>query len=114
MESLSEEWEKIRFYGPSGLFHSWEVEQTGDISWEERIISENYYASTRTFWGDALTLLKHFLPKKKAVYKTHDMNEEIFNGSKIIHQDSITEKNHSNIDMLLKENIPLESRPLPQ
>jgi len=59
---LKEEWEMIRFKTSAGLFHLWEVESVPDITWEEKLVTENYYATTRTFWGDVKILLKSLLP----------------------------------------------------
>ena len=112
--SLSEEWEKIRFNGPSGLFHSWEVEQTGDISWEEKIMSENYYASTRSFWGDVGIFLRYFLPKRKGVYRYSPIDENRIDNSKVIEQDFIKVRQPEKTDILSEGNTHLESQPSPQ
>jgi len=48
----------MRFKASAGLFHLLEVEGGPDITWEEKLVTENYYATTRTFWEDAKILLK--------------------------------------------------------
>lgn len=58
--SLKEEWETLRFKAPTGLFHLWEVEGGKDITWDEKLVTENYYATTHTFWGDVKILLRMF------------------------------------------------------
>jgi len=63
-ESLTEEWELPRFMAPSGLFHLWEVGSEGMMTWEERVVAENYYAATRTLWTDMKILLRSLLPQK--------------------------------------------------
>jgi lipopolysaccharide/colanic/teichoic acid biosynthesis glycosyltransferase len=60
--SLKEEWETMRFGAPAGLFHLWEITGDKEMTWEEKIITDNYYAMTRSFWGDIKILLKSFLP----------------------------------------------------
>ena len=60
-ELLKEEWERLRFSAPSGLFSIWEAEAEGDPAWEEKIIMENYYTVTRTFLMDIRILLKSIL-----------------------------------------------------
>ena len=62
---LKEEWEKLRFNAPSGLFHLWQVEDSIEPTWEEKMVTENYYAATRSFWGDVKILLKSFFPGRK-------------------------------------------------
>lgn len=64
VKSLTEEWQKVRFKAPTGLIHLWETEKKPAVTWEEKIISESYYASTRTFTGDILILLKFFFQRK--------------------------------------------------
>jgi NDP-sugar pyrophosphorylase family protein len=108
--SLSEDWEKIRFNGPSGLFHSWEVEQAGDISWEEKIVTENYYACTRSFWGDVGIFLKYFLPKRKGVYRHSPIDENRIDNSKVIERDFIKVRQSGKTGILSEENNPLESQ----
>lgn len=56
--SLKNEWETLRFNVPAGLFHLWEVEPKEDITWEEKMIIENFYAIKRSFWGDLKILFK--------------------------------------------------------
>ncbi len=58
VESITEEWQKVRFEAPAGLIHLWETEKSLCISWEDKIISESFYASTRSFRGDVAILLK--------------------------------------------------------
>ncbi len=61
VDSLKEVWETLRFKAPMGLIHLWEVEGDVDLTWEEKIVTENYYSVTRSFWGDIKILLKGFL-----------------------------------------------------
>jgi hypothetical protein len=35
------EWEKLRFNAPSGLFHLWQVEDSIEPTWEEKMVTEN-------------------------------------------------------------------------
>lgn len=58
VDSLTEEWETLRFESPSGLIQPWEIMHKGDPGWEERIVTECFYARTRNFWGDLKILLK--------------------------------------------------------
>jgi NDP-sugar pyrophosphorylase family protein len=60
--SLKEEWEIARFNASAGLFHLWEVEGTAAPTWEEKIVTENYYAATRSFKGDLKILIKSLIP----------------------------------------------------
>ena len=71
LDSLTEEWQKIRFEAPTGLIHLWETDKNLTISWEEKIISESYYASTRTFTGDIKILLKFLFQLKDRKVKDH-------------------------------------------
>ena len=63
VDAIEAEWEEMRFRAPAGLVHLWEVESGPDITEEEKLVSENYYAMTRTFRGDVKILLKSFLPR---------------------------------------------------
>lgn len=58
---LPDIWRTARIGAPAGLFHLWEAEGGRDPEWEERMISENYYAATHTFRGDLKILLKSLL-----------------------------------------------------
>lgn len=69
--SLTEEWQKVRFEAPAGLIHLWETEKNLTISWEEKIVSESFYASTRTFTGDIIILLKYLFQIKKRKVEDH-------------------------------------------
>jgi len=60
LNSLQEEWETMRFKAAAGLFHLWELEGDKDITWEEKVVTENYYANTRSFLGDVKILLRIF------------------------------------------------------
>lgn len=71
LNSLNEEWQKVRFEAPTGLIHLWETDKNLSISWEEKIISESYYASTRTFRGDIKILLKFLFQLKDRKAKDH-------------------------------------------
>jgi NDP-sugar pyrophosphorylase family protein len=52
LNRLPEEWREIRAGAPVGLFHLWELEAHSGLEWEEKMVIENYYAASRTFWGD--------------------------------------------------------------
>lgn len=62
VSTLEEDWETLRFNIPVGLFHLWEVEGGKDITTEEKLVAESYYAMTRTFWSDVKILMKSLLP----------------------------------------------------
>jgi lipopolysaccharide/colanic/teichoic acid biosynthesis glycosyltransferase len=55
---LREDWEKLRFTAPAGLFHIWEAEGSSDSTWNEKMVMEGYYAASRSYWGDVKILLK--------------------------------------------------------
>ena len=63
--SLEEEWQTLRFKAATGLFHLWEVEGGEDLTWDEILVMENYYAGTRSFLGDAKILFRSLLPGLK-------------------------------------------------
>lgn len=56
-EMLSDEWQQIRFRAPAGLTGLWQISGRSDLSAEERMILDNYYALTRSFWSDIKILL---------------------------------------------------------
>jgi NDP-sugar pyrophosphorylase family protein len=58
LEQLREDWEKLRFTAPAGLFHIWEAEGSTDSTWNEKVVMEGYYAASRSYWGDVKILLK--------------------------------------------------------
>jgi lipopolysaccharide/colanic/teichoic acid biosynthesis glycosyltransferase len=60
IDLLHEDWQKVRLNAPTGLIHLWETEKSPVLSWEEKIVSENFYASTRSFLGDFRILIKYF------------------------------------------------------
>lgn len=37
---------------PVGLFDLWELEPRQDLAWEEKMVIENFYAASRSLWGD--------------------------------------------------------------
>jgi lipopolysaccharide/colanic/teichoic acid biosynthesis glycosyltransferase len=51
-EALSEEWQKLRFNAPAGITGLWQISGRSDMSAEERLVLDNYYAVTYSFWGD--------------------------------------------------------------
>jgi len=51
-----------RWQAPQGLFHIWEIEGREDLSKDEKITAENFYAGTRSFWGDIKILVKSIFP----------------------------------------------------
>jgi hypothetical protein len=53
-----EEWEKVRWQAPAGLFHIWEAEGVGDPDRQERLVMEGYYAVQRSLWGDIKIFFK--------------------------------------------------------
>jgi NDP-sugar pyrophosphorylase family protein len=60
VEQLREDWQKVRLNAPTGLIHLWETEKKPVSTWEEMIVAENYYASTRSFRDDFRILVKYF------------------------------------------------------
>ena len=58
VEQLPDEWRKIRVGAPVGLFRLWELERRSDIEWKEKMVVENYYAASRSLWGDMKILGK--------------------------------------------------------
>ena len=60
-EALNDEWKRVRGQAPSGLFRLWEVETREDLSPEEKLVAENFYAATRSFGGDLKILAKSLL-----------------------------------------------------
>jgi lipopolysaccharide/colanic/teichoic acid biosynthesis glycosyltransferase/ADP-glucose pyrophosphorylase len=56
-EALSEEWQKLRFNAPAGMTGLWQISGRSNTSAEERLILDNYYAITYSFWGDIKILL---------------------------------------------------------
>ena len=42
----------MRRNAPVGLFHLWELEAREDLEWEEQMVIDNYYAVSRSLWGD--------------------------------------------------------------
>lgn len=49
---LREGWQQIRFNAPAGMTGLWQVSGRSDLSLEERILLDNYYAISRSFWMD--------------------------------------------------------------
>lgn len=58
---LPAEWREMRAKAPVGLFHLWELERQQDLEWEEKMVMENYYAVSRSAWGDLKILGKALL-----------------------------------------------------
>ncbi len=56
-EALGEEWQKLRFSAPAGITGLWQISGRSDMSAEERLVLDNYYAVTYSFWGDIKILL---------------------------------------------------------
>jgi lipopolysaccharide/colanic/teichoic acid biosynthesis glycosyltransferase len=56
-EALSEEWQKLRFQAPAGITGLWQISGRSNMSAEERLVLDNYYAITYSFWGDIKILL---------------------------------------------------------
>lgn len=61
LRELPEEWREMRAKAPVGLFHLWELEAQQDLEWEEKMVMENYYAVSRSLWGDLKILGKGLL-----------------------------------------------------
>ena len=61
LRELPEEWRKMRAKAPVGLFHLWELEAQQDLEWEEKMVIENYYAVSRSLWGELKILGKGLL-----------------------------------------------------
>jgi len=61
LRELPEEWREMRVKAPVGLFHLWELEARQDLEWEERMVTENYYAVSRSLLGDLKILGKGLL-----------------------------------------------------
>lgn len=59
---ITEEWQKVRFEAPPGLFHFWEIESKEEPTWEEKIIMENFYAKTRNTKLNVRILMKSIFP----------------------------------------------------
>jgi len=55
-EGLTEDWQRQRFLYPAGLIGLWYVSGGGNMSLEEQLILDGYYAVTRT-WRDDLRIL---------------------------------------------------------
>jgi lipopolysaccharide/colanic/teichoic acid biosynthesis glycosyltransferase len=56
-EALQEEWQQLRFNAPAGMTGLWQISGRSNLSAEERIMLDNYYAVTHSFWNDAKILL---------------------------------------------------------
>lgn len=56
-EMLSDEWQQIRFHAPAGITGLWQISGRSDLSAEERMVLDNYYALTHSFWSDVKILL---------------------------------------------------------
>jgi len=56
-EQLDDDWQRIRFNAPAGITGLWQISGRSDLSAEERIILDNYYALTRSLWSDLRILL---------------------------------------------------------
>lgn len=57
-EQLSEEWQMLRFNAPAGMTGLWQISGRSDLSPEERMVLDNYYAITHSFWGNWQIVLK--------------------------------------------------------
>ena len=56
-EQLDDDWQRIRFNAPAGITGLWQISGRSDLSAEERIVLDNYYALTRSLWSDVRILL---------------------------------------------------------
>lgn len=59
---LQEDGEELLLRAPFGLFSIWEAGGESDLSWENIMVQERYYAATHSFWGDLKILLKCIFP----------------------------------------------------
>jgi NDP-sugar pyrophosphorylase family protein len=59
---LQEEGEGLLLKAPFGLFAIWEAEGGDELSWEEIMVQERYYAATHSVWVDLKILLKCLFP----------------------------------------------------
>lgn len=66
LDDVDEAWHALRAKAPAGLFHLWEAEGQPEPSWDEQLVSEAYYAGSRTIWKDVGILLKCLMPGKRA------------------------------------------------
>lgn len=59
-EKLTTDKYALRFAAPAGITGLWQVEKRGkgDMSEEERLMLDNYYAENHSFWNDAKVILK--------------------------------------------------------
>ncbi|TAK35857.1 MAG: hypothetical protein EPO21_04835 [Chloroflexota bacterium] len=56
-EQLDDDWQRIRFNAPTGITGLWQISGRSDLSAEERIVLDNYYALTHSLWSDIKILL---------------------------------------------------------
>lgn len=66
-DTLDKEWQSLHGNSPVGLFHIWEAEQNEPVTLEEKIVMENYYSVTRTYYRDVKIVLKTVLKPHKSV-----------------------------------------------
>jgi NDP-sugar pyrophosphorylase family protein len=76
VELPNEDWQKIRFNAPAGLIHLWETDKNPLLTWEEKIVAENFYASTRSFRND-FKILFRYLFNIKNLRAGNDTQKEI-------------------------------------
>jgi lipopolysaccharide/colanic/teichoic acid biosynthesis glycosyltransferase len=56
-EQLADDWQRLRFNAPAGITGLWQVSGRSDLSAEERIVLDNYYALTHSHLSDLKILL---------------------------------------------------------
>ena len=56
-EQLGDDWQRIRFDAPAGITGLWQISGRSDLSAEERIVLDSYYALTRSTWSDVKIVL---------------------------------------------------------
>jgi lipopolysaccharide/colanic/teichoic acid biosynthesis glycosyltransferase/ADP-glucose pyrophosphorylase len=56
-EQLGHDWQRLRFNAPAGITGLWQISGRSDLSAEERIVLDNYYALTHSPWSDIKILL---------------------------------------------------------
>jgi len=56
-DQLDDDWQRIRFDAPAGITGLWQISGRSDLSAEERIVLDSYYALTRSLWSDVRILM---------------------------------------------------------
>jgi lipopolysaccharide/colanic/teichoic acid biosynthesis glycosyltransferase len=56
-DQLGDDWQRLRFNAPAGITGLWQISGRSNLSAEERIVLDNYYALTHSPWSDIKILL---------------------------------------------------------